>query len=226
MSKGLMALQRKAFGEARREIKKALAFKPNAPEALDALIQIDTAAREDRIARLGELARTAETGEAWDQALEYYRQVLGIDPAVRFATQGAARAEERLRLEKRVTYYMKHPDDLGRDAYLAQAEDLLAELRRISPQGPRLQSQIATLDRMVHNARTPVVVTLKSDEQTVVTVYRIGRLGQFASRQLELRPGTYTIAGARDGYKDVRRTLRIRPGQGPTQVVVQCTEKI
>jgi tetratricopeptide (TPR) repeat protein len=226
MSKGLTALQRKAYGDARREIKKALAFKPKAPEALDALLQIDTAAREDRIARLGKLARSAETDEAWDQALAYYRQVLGIDPAIRFAAQGAARAEERLRLEKRVAYYREHPDDLGRDAYLAQAEDLLAELRRISPQGPRLQSQIATLDRMVHNARTPVVVTLKSDQQTVVTVYRIGRLGQFATRRLELRPGTYTIAGARDGYKDVRRTIRIRPGQGPTQVVVQCTEKI
>jgi serine/threonine protein kinase/tetratricopeptide (TPR) repeat protein len=226
MSKGFMALQRKAFGEARREINKALAFKPNAPEALDAIIQIDTAAREDRIVRLGKQARTAETDEAWDQALNYYRQLLGIDPAIRFATQGAARAEERLRLEKRVAYYMTHPDDLGRDAYLAKAEDLLNELRRISPQGARLQSQIATLDRMVQNARTPVVVTFKSDQQTVVTVYRIGRLGQFASRQLELRPGTYTIAGVRDGYKDVRRTLRIRPGQGPTQVVVQCTEKI
>ena len=226
MSAGLTALGRKAYDEARREIDKALTFNPQAPEARDALTQIETAAREDRIARLRTLAGKAESEEAWNQALTHYRKVLGIDPAVRFATQGAARAEERLRLEKRVAYYMDHPDELGREAYLAQAEDLLTELRHQSPQGPRLQSQIATLDRMVQNARTPVVVTLKSDQETVVTVYRVGRLGQFATRQLELRPGTYTIAGARDGYKDVRRTLRIRPGQGPTQVVVQCTEKI
>ena len=71
-----------------------------------------------------------------------------------------------------------------------------------------------------------VAVTLTSDELTEVTIYRVGRLGHFLSRTVELRPGTYTIAGARDGYKDVRQTLRIRPGQGPTQVVVQCTEKI
>jgi tetratricopeptide (TPR) repeat protein len=226
MSAGLAALHRKGYGEARREIDKALTFRPDAPEARDALLQIEAAARNDRIARLQQQAHAAEIEEAWDQALGHYRQVLGIDPGIRFATQGVARVEERLRLEKRVAYYKAHPDDLGRDAYLAKAEELLAELRRLSPQGPRLQSQIATLDRMVQNARTPVVVTLKSDEQTVVTVYRIGRLGQFTTRQLELRPGTYTIAGARDGYRDVRHTLRIRPGQGPTQVVVQCTEKI
>jgi hypothetical protein len=121
---------------------------------------------------------------------------------------------------------MAHPDDLANDVYLAKAEQLLVELRQVAPQGPRLQSQIATLDRMVQNAQTTVVVTLTSDDQTEVTVYRVGRLGQFLSRTLELRPGTYTVMGARDGYKDVRHTIRIRPGQGPTQVAVQCTEKI
>ena len=79
---------------------------------------------------------------------------------------------------------------------------------------------------MVQNAQTAIEVTLKSDELTEITIYRVGRLGHFLTRTLELRPGTYTIAGARDGYKDVRHTLRIRPGQGPTQIVVQCTEKI
>ena len=226
MSAGLAAFHRKAFGEARREIEKALSFKPGAPEARDALAQIDNAAREARMAHLRRQAQSAEADEAWNLALDHYRQVQAIDPAVRFATLGAARAEERLRLEKRVTYYLEHPDELESDAYLAKADELLVELRRLTPRGPRLQSQIASLDRMVQNAHTTVLVTLKSDDETEITVYRVGRLGRFASHTLELRPGTYTIAGARDGYKDVRHTLRIRPGQGPTQVVVQCTEKI
>ena len=226
MSAGLAAFHRRSYAEARRDINRALAFKPGAPEALDALNQIDAAARDDRIAALRRQAQTAEESEAWPQVLDHYRQVLGIDPTIQFAVRGAARAEERLRLEKRVAYYLAHPDDLANDVYLAKAEQLLVELRQASPQGPRLQSQIATLDRMVQNAQTTVVVTLTSDDQTEVTVYRVGRLGQFRSRTLELRPGAYTVTGARDGYKDVRHTIRIRPGQGPTQIVVQCTEKI
>jgi len=226
MSAGLTAFHNRNYADARREINRALVFKPGAPEALDALSQISTAVRNDRIAQLRRQAQTAETNEAWDQALEHYRQVLGIDPTIQFATQGANRAEERVRLGKRIQYYMDHPDDLANDTYLEKAAQLVAALRQITPQGPRLKSQIATLDRMVQNARTRVAVTLTSDELTEVTIYRVGRLGQFLSRTVELRPGTYTIAGARDGYKDVRQTLRIRPGQGPTQVVVQCTEKI
>lgn len=226
MSAGLTAFHQKNYANARREINRALAFKPGAPEATDALNQISTAVRNDRIAQLRRQAQTAESNEAWDQALEHYRQVLGIDPTIQFATRGAARAEERVRLGKRIQYYMGHPDDLANDTYLEKAAQLVAELRQVTPQGPRLKSQIATLDRMVQNARTRVAVTLTSDELTEVTIYRVGRLGHFLSRTVELRPGTYTIAGARDGYKDVRQTLRIRPGQGPTQVVVQCTEKI
>ncbi|MBC2735776.1 MAG: protein kinase [Desulfobacteraceae bacterium] len=226
MSAGLAAFHRRSYAEARRDINRALAFKPRAPEALDALNQIDAAGRDDRIAALRRQAQTAEKTESWPQVLDHYRQVLEIDPTIQFAVQGAARAEERLRLEKRVAYYMAHPGDLANDVYLAKAEQLLVELRQVAPQGPRLQSQIASLDRMVQNAQATVVVTLTSDDQTEVTVYRVGRLGQFLSRTLELRPGTYTVMGARDGYKDVRHTIRIRPGQGPTQVAVQCTEKI
>jgi tetratricopeptide (TPR) repeat protein len=226
MSTGLAAFHRKAYAEARREIKKALAFKPGAPEALDAIRQVDTAARNDRIARLQQQAQEAETGEVWDRALRHYGQVLAIDPTIQFAIRGAARAEERLRLEKRVDYYTRRPDALSSDAYLEQAQQLLGELRRVTPQGPRLQSQIATLDRMVQNAQATVSVTVTSDELTEVTIYRIGRLGQFLSRTVELRPGTYTITGSRDGYQDVRQTIQVRPGQGPIQVVVQCTKKI
>ena len=226
MSAGLAAFHRKAYAEARREIDKALAFKPGAPEALDAIRQVDNAVRNDRIARLRQQAQNAEKSEAWPQALDHYRQVLGIDSTIQFAIRGAARAEERLRLEKRATYYMDHPDALSSDAYFDKAEQLLTDLRRVAPQGPRLQSQIATLDRMVQKARTTVAVTVTSDELTEVTIYRIGRLGQFLSRTVELRPGIYTITGSRDGYQDVRHTLRIRPGQGPIQVAVQCTKKI
>jgi serine/threonine protein kinase len=60
MSAGLAAFHRRSYAEARRDINRALAFKPGAPEALDALNQIDAAARDDRIAALRRQAQTAE----------------------------------------------------------------------------------------------------------------------------------------------------------------------
>ena len=53
---------------------------------------------------------------------------------------------------------------------------------------------------------------LESDQLTSVTLYRVGALGAFAAKEVELRPGTYTAIGSRDGYRDVRQTFTVRPG--------------
>jgi hypothetical protein len=52
------------------------------------------------------------------------------------------------------------------------------------------------------------------------------RLGAFASRDVELRPGTYTVIGSRDGYRDVRQTFTVRPGGNLAPITVVCVEPI
>ncbi len=92
--------------------------------------------------------------------------------------------------------------------------------------GPRLTEQIAQLGRLVELAATPISVQLQSDQITNVTLYRIGVLGVFASKQVELRPGTYTVVGSRDGYRDVRQTFTVRPGRDLPAISVVCVEPI
>jgi hypothetical protein len=75
-------------------------------------------------------------------------------------------------------------------------------------------------------AKTPVKVTLESDNHTEVAVYKVGRLGRFTSRDLDLRPGTYTVVGTRNGYKDVRQQVVVKPGQSVVRVTVICKERI
>jgi hypothetical protein len=71
-----------------------------------------------------------------------------------------------------------------------------------------------------------VAVRLESDGQTEVTLFRVGRLGRFQQKALELRPGTYTVVGSRRGYRDVRLELEVRPGESPAPLVVRCSEAI
>jgi hypothetical protein len=54
----------------------------------------------------------------------------------------------------------------------------------------------------------------------------VGKLGRFESRQLSLRPGTYTVVGTRDGYQDVRKKIIIKPGQSSLRVTIRCEVKI
>ena len=69
-------------------------------------------------------------------------------------------------------------------------------------------------------------VQFESDNQTNVVIYKVGTLGVFGSRTLELRPGPYVVVGTRDGYRDVRRNIRVDPAGNMPPVVIRCEEAI
>ena len=57
-------------------------------------------------------------------------------------------------------------------------------------------------------------------------VHKVGRLGTFTRKVLELRPGTYMVVGTRSGFRDVRRQLVVEPSGPPPPLVVRCEEEI
>jgi hypothetical protein len=61
---------------------------------------------------------------------------------------------------------------------------------------------------------------------TDIAIYKVGKLGLFKSRQLSLRPGTYTVVGTRNGYQDVRRKIIIKPKQDGMRVTIKCEVKL
>jgi serine/threonine protein kinase/tetratricopeptide (TPR) repeat protein len=225
MSSGFTALQNNEYEKARKAFQKAESFKTGSIEVKDALAQVDQAIRLARIETLRKEALAAEGGEDWKKALESYVAVLKIDPAIQFAVRGKRFSQERVLLEKRLNFYLQRPSVLESDRHVQSATSLLEEARKIEPKGLRLSSQIERLDQLVSTATTPVKVTLESDNLTQVAVYKVGRLGRFTARDLDLRPGTYTVVGTRNGYKDVRQQIVVKPGK-EMRVTVVCREKI
>jgi hypothetical protein len=65
-----------------------------------------------------------------------------------------------------------------------------------------------------------------SDGLTDVVIYHVGRLGLFQEKQLVLRTGNYTATGSRNGFRDVRQTLKVRPGSGKMVFTLRCEEPI
>ena len=65
---------------------------------------------------------------------------------------------------------------------------------------------------LVAEAEAQVEVLIKSDGLTEISIYHVGRLGQFLEKRLVLRTGDYTATGSRNGYRDTRQTFKVRPG--------------
>jgi hypothetical protein len=86
--------------------------------------------------------------------------------------------------------------------------------------------QVEQLGALIELATQPVSVRLESDQLTSVMLYRVGTLGVFTAKDVELRPGTYTVVGSRDGFRDVRQTFTVRPGRNLPPINVVCVEPI
>ena len=72
----------------------------------------------------------------------------------------------------------------------------------------------------------PVRLSLVSDNATDVAIPSIGQFGTFAKRDIELKPGRYTVIGTRDGFREVQREITIAPGQESQTIRVSCSDPI
>jgi hypothetical protein len=226
MSEAQAAFEREDWPTARQGLARAGALQPGSPAVVDLRRRIEARERAVALAAQRERARGSEAKEDWRRALAEYEAALKLDPAVAFALEGRERTARRAVLAEKLAYHVDHPLRLAADPVAREAEGLLQQAREIDSPGPRHRQQVAALERALVEVRTPVAVVLESDGETQVVVHKVGRLGAFKSKTLDLRPGTYTVVGTRSGYRDVRRQLVVKPAAAPPPVVVRCEEAI
>ncbi|MEA3241202.1 MAG: hypothetical protein U9P37_06495 [Pseudomonadota bacterium] len=225
MSAFFAALEKGNLSEARRSLQQATTFKPSDPVLKDAGKQLKSAELAARLTGLEKKFKQFAAAEQWQKTLQICQQALRINPQAGFAVQAKGTVKKRLALDQALVSVLARPERLQDDAPLTEAGQILKSARSIKNPGTRLTAQIASLDQLLARAGTEVEVILRSDEATEVIIYRVGRLGTFAQKQLKLRPGTYTIVGTRPGFRDVRHKLEVKAGRN-LSLFIHCEEPI
>ena len=226
MTEGLIALSERDYPGARAAFRMAEKLKPESPEPADGLLQVDQGIRLDRIASLEGQADSEKRSEEWETAIETYESILEIDPNLLFAQQGLAESRQMSALHAQIGEYVANPDSLSAPSAMGKATRLVVDITRMPEIGPRLADERDQLSRLLKRAATPLTVQLVSDNITDVSIYKVGKLGSFQTRKLDLRPGTYVAVGSRPGYRDVRLEFRVAPEIDLEPVVVRCEEAI
>jgi hypothetical protein len=192
----------------------------------DGLAQVERALGDRTIAGHISAAQQAEAAERWSEAVAEYRKALELDRNLLAAQQGLERAEPRAMLDAELNTYVDKPERLYSPDVRNAARRATERAGAVPGRGPVLERQVATVERLVTAAETPLKVALTSDNLTEVTIYRVGRLGVFERRDVELLPGRYTVVGVRAGFRDVRHELTIVPGRDAPTVAIRCEEPI
>jgi tetratricopeptide (TPR) repeat protein len=225
MAAGFSALAAQDHERAHAAFSRAQKLDPRSPDVAAALRQAENQAASAEIAgHLRAAARAAEA-ERWQDAIAAYDAALAIDDALATALDGRAVAVRRNELDRRLERELAGSRRLIEPAAYAAAERVLADARAVAGGGQRLTGQIERLAGALRLARTPVAVALHSDGITTVSIERVGALGRFAERRLELLPGRYTGRGERAGYREVRVEFEILPAAAPPVITIQCDEK-
>ena len=226
MTEGLTALAEGDYLAARAAFRMAEKLKPGSPEPGDGLLQVDQGLRLQDIGSLEQTAQRQEQAEEWKDASDTYERILELDSTLVFAQEGLGRTRQMEALHEKLEGYIEEPDGLSRPSTMQAATGLLLDITRMDDIGPHLADRRDELSRLLKRAATPLTVTLVSDNQTEVSIYKVGKLGSFDQHQLRLRPGTYVAVGLRPGYRDVRLEFRVAPEIDMQPIVVRCEEAI
>jgi len=226
MSRGFADAAAGRNDSARAAFNQALSLRPGSREARDAIASLEQGQRASALDVLTARARAAEGEERWDEALEAWREAAGLEPTLEAARDGLARSTPRAELQRRIDALNTEPERLWDAAGRAEAKSLIATAGTTGNPRERLAASARELARLAEAAERPVRLRLQSDGQTQVAIYRVGQYGSFATREVELLPGRYTVVGTRNGYRDVRREVVLPPGAGSAAVVVRCEEPI
>ncbi len=224
LSEAFARLDAGQFDGARQSFREVLAIAPGNPVATGGLEQVAKQADVTRINGLRERADTAMANENWDEAIDYYDQVLSLDSNIRFAQAGRSQAEAQRRTQTTLGRILQNPDRLSSEKLYREAQAILEQARTLEPRGSGLTRQIEDVGAILDAYANPVAVVLRSDNRTEVTLSTVGRLGSFEEKTLELRPGAYTVIGSRDGCRDIREQIVVRPNMNP--VDIRCTETL
>jgi len=226
MAAGFSAVQRQDYERARQAFRAALKIDPGNTAALEALRQVDADLELKQIVALRLAARRAEADERWADAIRAYNKILAVDSGIEAVKTDLKQAQGRVRLTNDLGAALDDADRFYEDKVAQQASAVLTRARSIADPGPQLAGQVEQLETLLRLAATPVRVSFDSDNLTDVVIYKVGRLGIFSARTIELKPGVYVAVGTRDGYRDVRRSFRVVADGSMPPIIVACEEPI
>ena len=226
MGSGLSALAAGRLNDARNHLERARKLRPDSTEVSAALQRVADAGSGRSLAELENRAARLAAEERWSEALALYDEALARDSSLQFAINGKAAVAPRAELSRRLDALIDRPERLAADEVRVEAERLLARARALPTQGPVIRSQVQRLELLLPTFNQPVMLSLESDNATEVAIQRVGFLGTFDRRQVELKPGKYTVTGKRSGFRDVRREITVAPGQSGQTIVIRCLEPI
>ncbi len=226
INQGYASLKKRQYGDARVAFTTAQKLAPNSDKPKQGIASIEQAIRGEKLSALTAEAQHFENAQDWGNAAKSYQQILALSSNFPTAQQGLERSRQREEILTRLDGHINNKLRLGSSQVANEAKQLLKEISSINNPGSKIEQGAITLDELIQLANQPISITLQSDNQTDIAIFKIGKFGKFDQRKIELKIGKYIIVGSRAGFRDVRKVLSITSDMSSKIISVHCDEPI
>ena len=222
---GHAALDRGDWDAAKRSFRQALGVDPASAAAKDGLARAGHGALESGLAALRRTLAAQLADEAWPESVATVREIAELAPDAHEVSERLAEFERLAELEMRVDQALADPGRAAAKTMRAETRTIIAATAKRREVGERIHAKGRQLERQFGMWTTPVPLVIRSDNRTELRMRPGRRLGTFKSVDLEVYPGTYTLIGRRDGFREKKVDVSVEPGSGPVVVELVCDER-
>lgn len=226
INKGYATLKLRQYGNARTAFLAAQKISPNSSKPQQGIAEIDQAIHDEKLTALNAEAQQFEETQDWSNATYTYQQMLVISSNSSIAQDGLARSQKREAILVSLNEHINNKLRLGSEKVSSEAEQLLQQVASVNNPGSKITQKAATLKEFILLAKQPVSITLQSDNQTDIAIFKVGKLGKFEQRKVDLKIGKYTIVGSRSGFRDVRKVITVSSDMNIKSFKIRCEEPI
>lgn len=226
MTDGLKALTDSNGDAAVAFLEQATALSPSDEKARSALAEAREMQRRQRVDRLIKTGQQALANAQWATAENAFQEALDYEPSSETAQRGLAQAKEQIAREAQLKQLLREAETFERNGEFEKALIILREGRQVADPAGAVSQKIALLEGILEQQSSPQKVTILSDGNTDIEIYKVGKFNPATQLDLDLRPGEYTVIGSRLMYRDVRYTLKVEVGEQPSPLKVICQERL
>lgn len=207
------------------QYRKALETYPGRPEVEQAFNNAIEMEKKFRLETELSRAYAFESKRQWDQAREVYLKILEFDEDNSDAEDGLLRSGKMIRVLLRYEKLIELAQAYADQGEFQSAIETFNQAMRLKPEYLSLEPKILDLKKELHRQSQPMLLTLKSNRRTWVSIAGYELLGKFKTQEIDILPGVYEVQGRRRNYKNVDFQIRIQQGENPGVIVVSCDEK-
>ena len=167
----------------------------------------------------------ASSNDDWETSLLNLKKIETIESNDAFIREKIEITEEILSLKKSLKSHSKNLHRLTNQKFKNKVLSDLKSSKKYLDISPSLLKNYLEVSDVIKKSETKINVKIFSDNETLIEIRGIGKVGKVEEKIIQLPPGKYYFIGKKKGFRDIFLDVNLT-GNEPVQLNIICLEKI